>query len=136
MTLLEIIKSDRQNAMIEKNPLKRMILSTLVGELDLMVKKPDMIGKELTDAIIIKKVKTLVDANIECNTTEENQYLECYLPDVLSETNLDYIIKDYMEKMEYSTMKDMGKVMGFLSKTYSGQYDGKIASNLVRKYIK
>jgi len=62
-------------------------------------------------------------------------YLECYLPDTITDEDLDTIIKDYMTEMDYNTMKDMGKVMGYLSKTYPGQYDGKIASTFVRKYI-
>ena len=66
--MLEKIRTDRKNAMIEKNKVKRTILTTLLGELDLMAKKPEMIGKELTEGDVIKKVKSLIQSNIECNT--------------------------------------------------------------------
>jgi len=128
MTLKEQIQKDRVTAMKEGNKEKRLVLSTLVGELDRIDKNP-------TDAQVIKKVKSLIDSNIECGNESENVFLEGYLPQMLSDNELETIITNYINQMSISGMSNMGKVMAYLKNQYPGKYDGKTASQLVKNVL-
>ena len=97
MTLKEQIQKDRITAMKEGNKEKRLVLSTLIGELDRIDKNP-------TDAQVIKKVKSLIDSNVECGNVSENQFLEGYLPKTLSEQELDTLIVNHINGMNLSGM--------------------------------
>ena len=61
--------------------------------------------------------------------------LEQFLPEALSEEKIEEVVVAIIEKIGASGMKDMGKVMGMVSKELSGQADGKIISSLVKKNL-
>lgn len=125
MTLKEQIQKDKLTAMKESNIEKKTVLSAVLGELDRTTKDP-------TDAQVISVVKKIVEANIECKNEKENQYIELYLPQTLSEENLTKIISEEVKKHGYTSMKNMGQIMTHLSYNYPGQFDGKVASNIVK----
>jgi uncharacterized protein YqeY len=126
MTLKEQIQKDRMVAMKESNIEKKNVLSAVIGELDRTTKDP-------TDAQVISVIKKLVEANVECKNEKENQYIQIYLPQTLSDSQLSSIIANEINANGYSSMKDMGKIMSYLSSNYAGQYDGKIASETIKK---
>ena len=128
MKIKERIIEDRKKAMKDGNTDQRLILSTVLGEFD-------RISKDPSDEQVIKVIKKIVDSNIECGTIDENKYLEIYLPKMIGEEDLKQIIIEELTRNEYSTMKDMGKVMGYLKQNYAGQYDGKLASDIIKKYL-
>ncbi|MEE9409009.1 MAG: GatB/YqeY domain-containing protein [Polaribacter sp.] len=61
--------------------------------------------------------------------------LEQFLPEALSEEKVEEIVVATILKLNASGMKDMGKVMGMVSKELSGQADGKLISSLVKKNL-
>jgi uncharacterized protein YqeY len=61
--------------------------------------------------------------------------LEQFLPEALSEEKIEEIVLNTIQKLGASGMKDMGKVMGIVSKELSGQADGKTISMLVKKNL-
>ena len=61
--------------------------------------------------------------------------LEQFLPAALSEEEIEKIVAVTITKLGASGMKDMGKVMGVVSNTLSGQADGKVISTLVKKLL-
>ena len=63
---------------------------------------------------------------------KEKEVLDAYLPKMLSENELSVIIDKIVTENEFSTMKNMGAVMKILKETYPNQYDGKLASTLIR----
>lgn len=63
---------------------------------------------------------------------KEKEVLDAYLPKMLSENELSVIIDKIVTENEFSTMKNMGAVMKILKETYQNQYDGKLASTLIR----
>ena len=128
MTLKEKIQSDRLTALKAGEKRQNLVLSTLLGELDRVAKEP-------TDEQVIKKVKSMIDGNIECHNEIENQYLECYLPQMLSTDELGTIIQEITIRLQISDMKGMGLVMKELQTKYPGMYDGKIASQIVKNTI-
>ena len=61
--------------------------------------------------------------------------LKNYLPRMLSEEALTAIISEHIDNSGYESIKDMGQVMKFLSTNYANQYDGKLASTIVRNLL-
>ena len=65
----------------------------------------------------------------------EAAILEKFLPEALSEEAIAKVVVSTIEKIGASGMKDMGKVMGIVSKQLAGQADGKTISDIVRTYL-
>lgn len=61
--------------------------------------------------------------------------LEQFLPEALSEEQISKVILETISNLGASGMKDMGKVMGVVSKELAGKADGKIISDLVKKHL-
>lgn len=61
--------------------------------------------------------------------------LELFLPEALSEEEIEKVVKATIADLNAEGMKDMGKVMGVVSKKLSGQADGKTISTLVKKNL-
>ena len=65
----------------------------------------------------------------------EAAIIEQFLPEALSEDEVDSVVKAAIEKTGATGMKDMGMVMGIVSKELAGQADGKTISTLVKKNL-
>lgn len=61
--------------------------------------------------------------------------LEKFLPEALSEEAIEKVVLETIAKTGAEGMKDMGKVMGMVSKQLAGQADGKTISGIVRKNL-
>ena len=61
--------------------------------------------------------------------------LEKFLPEALSEEAIEKVVLETITKLGAEGMKDMGKVMGVVSKQLAGQADGKTLSGIVRKNL-
>ena len=66
---------------------------------------------------------------------KEAEILAQFLPEALAEEAIEKIVVATIEKLGASGMKDMGKVMGILSKELAGKADGKTISTFVRKNL-
>ena len=66
---------------------------------------------------------------------KEKEVLDRYLPKTLSEDELTKVVEELIEKNGFTTMKDMGNVMKILKETYPNQYDGKLASTIIRNKL-
>lgn len=66
---------------------------------------------------------------------EEAKIISQFLPEMLSEKAVDKYVVEAIEILNAEGMKDMGKVMGYLSKKLSGKTDGKTISSLVKKHL-
>ncbi|QXP64277.1 GatB/YqeY domain-containing protein [Polaribacter sp. HaHaR_3_91] len=61
--------------------------------------------------------------------------LEQFLPEALSEEEIESVVVATISKVGASGMKDMGKVMGIVSAELAGKADGKTISTLVKKKL-
>ncbi len=66
---------------------------------------------------------------------EEIAIIERYLPQQMSEAELESIIKNIIAEMGAVGMKDMGKVMGATNKKVAGQAEGAVISSIVKKLL-
>lgn len=101
---------------------------------------------ELTDNDVVGLIQKLskqrqesADIYNEAGRTElaekelkEKEVLDSYLPKMLSESELATVIDSIVSENNFSTMKDMGNAMKILKEKYPNQYDGKLASTLIR----
>ena len=58
-----------------------------------------------------------------------------FLPEALSEEEIEKVVIATIEKVGAEGMKDMGKVMGMVSKELAGQADGKTISSIVKSKL-
>lgn len=61
--------------------------------------------------------------------------IEQFLPEQLTEEEVEKVVVETIEATGASGMKDMGKVMGIVSKQLAGQADGKMISIIVKKNL-
>jgi len=61
--------------------------------------------------------------------------LEQFMPEALSEEEIEGVVIATIDDLGASGMKDMGKVMGIVSKELAGKADGKTISTLVKKNL-
>lgn len=62
----------------------------------------------------------------------EAEIISQFLPAALSEEDIAKIVADTIKEVGAEGMKDMGKVMGIVSKELAGRADGKTISNIVK----
>ena len=61
--------------------------------------------------------------------------LESYLPQQMGDEELTAVIKAIIEKTGATSIKEMGKVIGFASKELAGKADGKLISEKVKNLL-
>lgn len=61
--------------------------------------------------------------------------IEQFLPEQLTEEEVEKVVVQTIDSIGASGMKDMGKVMGIVSKELAGQADGKLISTIVKKNL-
>ena len=148
MSLLKKIDNDIKFAMKSKDALSLESLRAVKSSI-LLFKTKSGSSSDLSDQDEIKILQKLVKQRkdsaeiyknqnrLELCDTELNQarIIESYLPKQLSPSEVSIIIDKIIIKLNASSMKDMGKVMGLASKELSGKSDGKTISEIVRKKL-
>lgn len=137
MNLVEQLKNDRMAFFKEGDKRSYMFLSTLVGDLESDQKR----GIDINDGYVVKMIKKSVE-NAQTNFDltgkdlfqDEINFWQQYLPKQLSEDDLRNEIASIIANLDESN-RNIGSVMSALKGSFDGQYDGKIASTLVRQAL-
>ena len=66
---------------------------------------------------------------------DQSEIIKQFLPEQLDDTEIENIVIETIKKTNASGMKDMGKIMGMVTKELSGKADGKTISQIVRKNL-
>ena len=149
MNTLEIkIQSDLVQAM--KNHQENTVAALRSIKTAIMETKTAANGKkDLEDSDIIKVIQKLVKQRKESmdiysqagrdeladKEQQEMFALMNYLPKMLSESEVEEIVAKTIADLGATSMKDMGKVMGFINKTYAGQVEGSMVSRIVKSKL-
>ena len=67
---------------------------------------------------------------------QEIEIIKSFLPKQLDEKELTKIVEDIVKSNNFTSIKDMGKVMGILKSEHSGKIDMSLAGKIVKEYIK
>jgi uncharacterized protein YqeY len=150
MSLAEKITEDVKSALKGGDKKKLSIARYLSSELKnyLIKENLDRELSNLTDENFYKIVKTQVKQKKESLEFAEKasdpekveeikydiNYLNSYLPQLMSEDDTKKIIESYI-KNEDLTSTDFGKIMGHLKKDFNNQIDLTLASKLIKGYF-
>lgn len=144
--LKEKLLEDLKKSMKEKNVNRKNVVQ-MVRTGILQVEKDK--GIQLEDAqildIIAKELKKRKDSladfqkanrqDLIDQVNEEISVLEEYLPKQLTDEELEFKIKEIIEKVGATTIKDMGNVMKEAKTQIGAQADGKRINEVVRKLL-
>lgn len=143
--MIQELKKIMMKAKVEKDTIKSNLISTLVAEA-VMIGKNDG-NRETTEAEtlnVIKKFLKNVNENIKIldelgkdktAVLREKEILEALLPKQLSAEELEKVVDGIVAKLPEKSVKMMGAVMAELKKSHDGQFDGKAASEIVKKCL-
>ena len=87
-------------------------------------------GKEAAQTFIQNGRQDLADEDLA-----QVAVMEEYLPKPLSAEEIETAVRDIIDKVGATSMKDMGKVMGMAAKQLAGRADGGTISSIVKKLL-
>ena len=143
MSLIEKLNSDLKSAM--KNGDKttvETIRSVKASLKNKEISKGEALNNEDIISVIQSEAKRRKESILEYKKadrldlveSEQNELkvIEIYLPEQLSESEIKIIIDELFAKVNPSSMKEIGKVMGPLMKELKGKADGRLVQQLVK----
>lgn len=134
--MLKLIKEDQLQARKEKHKIKAQILTYVIGEIAREEDKDESDAKVL--AIVKRTHKRLKDAcNIKYTQELHTEIciLSAYIPEVLTEEELNEQIDIIVSDEEDYNMGSVMKKLKAVAERVRFSYDGKLASKLVRENI-
>ena len=146
MSLKETLFQDLKTAMTDKDTVRKNTIQ-LVRAGVLQIEKDNHV--ELDDDgvldVIAKELKKRRDSLPEFeksgrtdlidNLNKEIEVLLGYLPEQLTEDEIQKIVEETIAETGAATMKDMGKVMGAVSSKVKGRADNRVVSGYVKKLL-
>ena len=135
--LKDAMKAKDQTALTALRAVKSAIL---------LAKTESGAGEELSEEqelkILQKQVKQRKDSaavyveqgreDLAAPELAEAEIISQFLPEALSEEEIEKVVVATIDQVGAEGMKDMGKVMGIVSKELAGQADGKTISTIVK----
>ena len=133
-------------AMREKDELKKNTITMLRAAI-LQIEKDNQktLSDEEMQVVVSKEVKKRKESIAEFEKADrldlvdglkkEIEILSKYLPEQLSDEEVEKIVKEAIEKTGATTARDMGKVMQEVRPKTAGKADGKLVSDLVKKLL-
>ena len=146
MSLKEKLQEDLKSSMKNKDTIKKSVVTLIRAaikqhEVDNRVELAydaiiDIISKQLKQRkdSLAEFEKANRDDLVE-ETKSEIQVLEGYLPQQLSEEELEKIVIETIAEVGATSMKDMGKIMATIKPKTAGRADGRKINELVKKNL-
>lgn len=146
MTLKKRLQEDLKSSMKNKDLIRKSVVTLIRAsikqyEVDNRVELDD---DKIID-IITKQLKQANDSLVEFEkadredlieeTKKEIQVLKQYLPQQLSEEELEKIVIKIISEVGATSMKDMGKIMATIKPITKGRADGRKINQLVKKNL-
>lgn len=146
MNIKDRLTQDLKEAMksgdaVRRNAIRNLRSAIRYAEIDM--------GHELSDEeaieVVAKQVKQCRDSieqfqqgnrpDLVKQEQQELDVIETYLPPQLTDEEITERAKAVIAEVNATSMKDMGKVMGILSREMKGLADGKRISEIVRELL-
>lgn len=146
MSLKEKLLQDMKEAMKQKDVIRKNTVQ-LVRSGILQIEKDNKV--ELDDEavldVIAKELKKRRDSlpdyeksgrtDLIENLNKEIEVLLGYLPEQLSESDIEKLVEETINEVQAATMKDMGKVMAAITPKVKGRADNKFVSSCVKQKL-
>ena len=142
----ERILEDLKNAMKAQDKKTLSVIRMVKGAMQMeeLNKKAELTDDEVI-AVIAKQIKTRKESIVEYEkgnradlieaTQEEIEILNKYMPEQLSEEEINKVIDEIFEDVKPSSIKDMGKVMGLANSKLKGKADMGIVSSIIKEKL-
>lgn len=146
MSLKDTLMQDLKTAMKEKDVLRKSTITMLRAAIkQIEVDTRTELDDEGIIDILAKQVKQKRAAieefvkgdrkDLADEAEAEIKVLSAYLPEQMTIEEINALVKETIEEMGATTMKDMGKVMGVLTSKTKGKADGKMISDAVKALL-
>ena len=154
MSLKEKIQKDLTEALKNKRELEVSVLRLLIAAIlnkekekryKLKEEKDVLLSDEEITDVVSAEVKKRKEAASEYQKggrqeladkeRKESEILQKYLPEQLSEKDLEKLIKEAIAKTGAKEQKDIGKVMAVLMPQTKGRADGGLVSKIVKESL-
>ncbi len=146
MSLKEQIKNDIKEAMRAKDTAKRDTLRNINAAIkQIEVDERRELSDADVEAVLMKYAKQREDAksqfadagrdDLVSKEEAELAIVKSYLPEPLSDEELETIIKEIIAQTGAESMKDMGKVMGAAKAKVGSRADGGTISKMVKTLL-
>jgi len=144
--LIDTIKDQQLQARKDRDAPLAQLLTTFYSEAAMIGKNDG--DRATTDkevqAVAKKFIKNANEVYMNLPDTDnraleaifEIEILNAYLPQQMTDEELQTAIEAIIQAKDLSTMKDMGTVMKELKTGFDGQYDGKTASQFIKELLK
>lgn len=143
------INDDIKQAMLAKDKRKLEALRAIKAALLLEKTGKDVSSGEIPESVELKLLQKLVKQRKDsaliyreqnrADMAEDEEFqaaiIEKYLPEQMSEEEVEAIIQQIISQTGAKTIADMGKVMGVASKQLAGKSDNKTISSLIKKHL-
>ena len=146
MSLKEDIAASVKDAMRKKEKVRLGVLRMLMSE---MKNRQIESQKELEEADILQVITRMVKQRhdsaeqftkggreeLAAKEMSEIEVLQGYLPEALSETDLEKLVKEAIAETQATSKKDMGKIMKVVMPKIAGRADGKAVNVMVARLL-
>ena len=140
------IINDIKEAMKSQDKEKLAVLRMVKGAMQLEeINKKQELNDEDVIAVISKQIKTRKESIVEFEkgnradliekTQAEIKILEAYMPEQLSEEEVNKIIEEAIEQVNPQAPSDMGKIMEIVTPKLKGRADMSSVSKIVKEKI-
>jgi uncharacterized protein YqeY len=126
---------------VKKRTLRMVLSSVKLAEVE---RQESLEGGDLLAAVqkeVRSRQETIEEAakigreDLVQSTQAEIEVLEAYLPDALTEAQLEQLVEATIDEVGASQPQDMGKVMKAIMPKVKGRADGKAVSELVKQKL-
>ena len=146
MTLREQILEAQKKAMKEKDVERLSILRVLWAAMkNEEIDRKQELNNEQTQEVLARQVKQLKDALVDFEkgnradlvekTNKEISILGAYLPEQMSDTDLEQLIRNILTDNNVSDAKDAGRAMSLVMPAVKGKADGSKVRNIVNQIL-
>ena len=146
MTLSEKINNDLKEAMKSKDSFKLGVIRMVKGAMHLAKKNP---REELTDddviSVLSKEIKMRKEAISQFEIAgrsdlveqykKEIEILSSYMPEALSDEELNKILDKVFDEVKPTSQKDMGLIMKTVTPLVKGKADMSLVSKLIKERL-
>jgi hypothetical protein len=149
MQLEILINNDIKSAMLARDKEKLNALRAIKAALLMEKTGKDVVAGEIPESVELKVLQKLVKQRNEAaaiyrdkgrpELAEEEEFqakiIQAYLPEQMNETEVEVVVRQVVEEISATGMKDMGRVMGMVTKQLAGKADNRLVSKIVRDLL-
>ena len=144
--MLSNIKEQLKDAMFKKDKERINALRNIIAKVKMKeIQKNKELTNEEIQKVLQSMAKQLKDSinqysdggrlDLADNESKELDILSEFLPEAMSQEEINSIINDVISELNASSIKDLGRVMGLAIAKIQGRADGAVISKLVKEKL-